>query len=95
MIHFYANEINVALFSIGGTHRSELEGMIPRSICQIFSTCDKLKAKGWLYRVEASFLEISNNKIRDLLGPSGGVHKIQVVDNETIVTDLKVGLNIF
>lgn len=64
--------------------------MIPRSVRLIFAACEALKAKGWVYKIEASFLEIYNEQIRDLLGPSGGVHDIRVVNNETIVTNLKV-----
>ena len=64
--------------------------MIPRSVRLIFAACEALKAKGWMYKIEAAFLEIYNEQIRDLLGPSGGVHDIRVVNNETIVTNLKV-----
>ena len=66
--------------------------MIPRSVRLIFAACQALKAKGWIYKIEAAFLEIYNEQIRDLLGPSGGVHDIRVVNNETIVTNLKVKL---
>ncbi|OCT67829.1 hypothetical protein XELAEV_18039133mg [Xenopus laevis] len=42
-------------------------GMIPRAIHQIFSSAEELKAKGWQYTFTASFLEIYNETIRDLL----------------------------
>jgi kinesin family protein C1 len=42
-------------------------GMIPRTIQQIFVAQDKLKAKSWIYKLQASFLEIYNEEIRDLL----------------------------
>ncbi len=42
-------------------------GMIPRSVEQIFQRCDKLKDKGWKYKCNATYLEIYNEKIRDLL----------------------------
>lgn len=64
--------------------------MIPRSVRLIFAACEALKAKGWVYKIEASFMEIYNEQIRDLLGPSGGNHEIRVVNSETIVTNLKV-----
>ena len=74
---------------IGGEAGSDSEGMIPRSVRLIFAACGALKTKGWVYKIEASFLEIYNEQIRDLLGP-GGNHEIRVVNNETIVTNLKV-----
>lgn len=76
--------------SSGGEAGSDSEGMIPRSVRLIFANCQSLKAKGWIYKIEASFLEIYNEQIRDLLGSSGGNHEIRIVNNETIVTNLKV-----
>jgi hypothetical protein len=91
-ILFLRNQLNVVLFhfSTGGTAGSESDGMIPRSVRLIFAACEALRAKGWAYKIEASFLEIYNEQIRDLLGPSGGVHDIRIVNNETVVTNLKV-----
>eukprot|EP00079_Xenopus_tropicalis_P012103 XP_002938712.1 PREDICTED: kinesin-like protein KIFC1 isoform X1 [Xenopus tropicalis] len=42
-------------------------GMIPRAIGQIFSSAEELKAKGWQFTFTASFLEIYNETLRDLL----------------------------
>ena len=42
-------------------------GMIPRAVEQIFSHAQNLKSKGWRYECKATFLEIYNEKIRDLL----------------------------
>jgi len=48
-------------------------GMIPRSVEKIFEHKDTLKAKGWDYQCKASYLEIYNETIRDLLRqPSQG-----------------------
>ncbi|KFM82426.1 Carboxy-terminal kinesin 2, partial [Stegodyphus mimosarum] len=42
-------------------------GMIPRSVQQIFRCIKSLEPRGWKYKVEALFLEIYNERIRDLL----------------------------
>ncbi|XP_072331917.1 kinesin-like protein KIFC1 isoform X3 [Scyliorhinus torazame] len=46
---------------------SETKGMIPQAVDQIFSTAQELKTMGWTYKFTASFLEIYNETIRDLL----------------------------
>lgn len=45
----------------------ETEGMITRAVRQIFFASNKLREKGWEYEMQASFLEIYNETIRDLL----------------------------
>ena len=65
--------------------------MIPRSVRLIFSSCEALKSKGWTYKIEASFLEIYNETIRDLLGNGAAAsHEIRMQNNEVVVTNLKV-----
>lgn len=43
---------------------------------------------GWEYKIEASFLEIYNEQIVDLLGDSGKSHEIRMADSKG--TDLYV-----
>ena len=43
-----------------------LAGMIPMTIQKIFLVQLKLKAKSWVYKLQASFLEVYNEEIRDL-----------------------------
>nr|XP_013813952.1 PREDICTED: carboxy-terminal kinesin 2-like [Apteryx mantelli mantelli] len=45
----------------------ETRGMIPRAVRQLFRGAEELAAKGWQYRFTASFLEIYNESLRDLL----------------------------
>lgn len=43
------------------------EGLIPRSLQQIFDTKQSLEQQGWKYDMQVSMLEIYNETIRDLL----------------------------
>ncbi|KAI8908273.1 P-loop containing nucleoside triphosphate hydrolase protein [Powellomyces hirtus] len=69
-------------------------GMIPRAVHQIFESAQALKDKGWEYEMEAQFLEIYNESIRDLVGGStavgDGKHDIKhhPVTGKTSVTDI-------
>ncbi|NXK15598.1 CTK2 protein, partial [Herpetotheres cachinnans] len=45
----------------------ETRGMIPRAVRQVFQGAQELAEKGWEYGFTASFLEIYNESLRDLL----------------------------
>ncbi|KAI8803601.1 KIFC1-like kinesin [Cladochytrium replicatum] len=67
-------------------------GMIPRAVEQIFESAEALKAKGWQYTMEAQYLEIYNESIRDLLDNNdNGTKKHEIkhhpTTNRTAVTD--------
>lgn len=67
--------------------------MIPKAVEQIFDAANGLKSKGWDYTVEASYLEIYNEIIRDLLGSNdeNSKHEIKMKNsksNEIYVTNL-------
>eukprot|EP00210_Caulerpa_lentillifera_P006143 g5870.t1 len=71
----------------------EHKGMIPRSMDQVFSSCQKLEERGWKFAMHASMLEIYNEEYQDLLGagnlPSGKKHVVTHDSNgNTNVSDL-------
>ncbi|KAF6031122.1 KIFC1 [Bugula neritina] len=68
------------------------QGVIPRSIAQIFQSASQLEHMGWKYTIEASFLEIYNEKIFDLLGNPGKPekHEIQTASGDVVVTNLTI-----
>jgi kinesin family protein C1 len=72
-----------------GTH----VGIIPRTITKIFEETKGLAEKGWKYKLEASFLEIYNEDIRDLLATEKGlkydIKKVDAKSNEIYVTNLR------
>ncbi|KAF0685983.1 Aste57867_22186 [Aphanomyces stellatus] len=76
----------VCLFSYGqtgsgkthtmqGSGTGQMRGIIPRSIEKIMSECDKSQEQGWRYVLHASFLEIYNETVRDLLAEKADLDK--------------------
>eukprot|EP00178_Gracilaria_changii_P000285 TRINITY_DN10342_c0_g1_i1.p1 TRINITY_DN10342_c0_g1~~TRINITY_DN10342_c0_g1_i1.p1 ORF type:complete len:935 (+),score=191.33 TRINITY_DN10342_c0_g1_i1:1631-4435(+) len=71
-------------------------GMIPRSIRQVFETARSMERDGWIFDLKASFLEIYNESIRDLLvdNPANVNDKHRIVTSQDkkscMVTDLTV-----
>lgn len=81
----------------GSQSDEQLLGMIPRAVLQIFSTAQSLKKdKRWEFNFEASYLEIYNETIQDLLTSNPGENdsklEIRHLPNstKTIVTDLTI-----
>lgn len=46
-------------------------GMIPRSIEKIFEEAGHLRRQGWEFVLRATFLEVYNETIRDLIAKKG------------------------
>ena len=65
---------NVCIFCYGQTGSGKTftmsadDGMIPRTVHQIYETTQNLKEKGWNYSMEGSFVEVYNENLNDLLG---------------------------
>ncbi|TPX40703.1 hypothetical protein SeLEV6574_g06469 [Synchytrium endobioticum] len=68
-------------------------GMIPRAVLQIFESAETLEEKGWAYSMEAQFMEIYNETIRDLLAPKHDDNRKHEIKHDnatgrTSVTDM-------
>ncbi|XP_074103022.1 protein claret segregational [Cotesia typhae] len=80
-------------YTMEGSNDRELEGMIPRTVRHIFDQMKEFELLGWEYKIEASFLEIYNEHIVDLLDFNQKTHDIRMVDSkgqDLYVTNLQV-----
>uniref|UniRef100_UPI0035902787 carboxy-terminal kinesin 2-like n=1 Tax=Myxine glutinosa TaxID=7769 RepID=UPI0035902787 len=58
--------------------KPESRGIIPRAVSQVFSTAEQLQVQGWKYTFVASFLEIYNDTIQDLLVSGASRHDYEI-----------------
>ncbi|XP_014670722.1 PREDICTED: carboxy-terminal kinesin 2-like isoform X1 [Priapulus caudatus] len=69
-------------------------GMIPRAVMQVFRSAKALQDKGWQYDMSASFMEIYNESLRDLLSADGKEQKhdirLKKADNDVEVSNMIV-----
>ncbi|CAK9805247.1 Protein claret segregational [Anthophora quadrimaculata] len=80
-------------YTMEGLPGIDTEGMIPRTIRHIFQEMKHFQLLGWEYRIEASFLEIYNEHIVDLLDSEPKMHEIRMADNkgrDLYVSNLKI-----
>ncbi|XP_043268760.1 protein claret segregational [Venturia canescens] len=80
-------------FTMEGGESTETEGMIPRTVRHIFEEMKQFELLGWEYKIEASFLEIYNEHIVDLLDSQQKNHEIRMADSkghDLYVTNLQV-----
>ncbi|KAL3043494.1 hypothetical protein OYC64_003372 [Pagothenia borchgrevinki] len=80
-------------FTMEGAEYDEARGVIPRAVTQIFRAAEKLGAQGWEFTFTASFVEIYNETLRDLLytgkASKRPEHEIRKsINNEVIITSL-------
>lgn len=74
-------------------------GMIQRAVTQIFKSSEALAEQGWKFDFTASFVEIYNEQLRDLIGSKKTKEDIKhdirhdPKTNKTWVTNLTTGTN--
>uniref|UniRef100_UPI0037E8B931 kinesin-like protein KIFC1 n=1 Tax=Semicossyphus pulcher TaxID=241346 RepID=UPI0037E8B931 len=80
-------------YTMEGYEFDETKGVIPRAVQQIFKAAEKLRTQGWEFSFTASFVEIYNETLRDLLytgkaskRPEHEVRKS--TNNEVTITNL-------
>ena len=74
-----------------GAH-SEHRGVIPRAVAKIVEASEANAKKGWSYELHASYVEIYNEQVRDLLNAGSGhsdKHAIVHVDGVTEVSGVR------
>ncbi|KAM7384746.1 hypothetical protein PAMA_011887 [Pampus argenteus] len=54
-------------YTMEGDEFDDTRGVIPRAVKQIFRAAEKLESQGWEFTFTASFVEIYNETLRDLL----------------------------
>nr|XP_046274682.1 kinesin-like protein KIFC1 [Scatophagus argus] len=80
-------------YTMEGDEFEETRGVIPRAVQQIFRAAEKLGAQGWEFTFTASFVEIYNESLRDLLytgkASKRPEHEIRKsTNNEVTITNL-------
>uniref|UniRef100_H3BWS5 Kinesin family member C1 n=1 Tax=Tetraodon nigroviridis TaxID=99883 RepID=H3BWS5_TETNG len=76
-------------YTMEGDEFSDTRGVIPRAVQQIFRAAEKLGAQGWEFNFTASFVEIYNESLKDLLHT--GKRELEIrksTNNEVTITNL-------
>ncbi|XP_055083541.1 kinesin-like protein KIF13A isoform X2 [Periophthalmus magnuspinnatus] len=69
-------------FSMMGN--SEQPGLIPRLCCSLFERVHKEENESHNFKVEVSYMEIYNEKVRDLLDPKGSRQSLKVREHKVL-----------
>uniref|UniRef100_A0A665VJE3 Kinesin family member 13A n=1 Tax=Echeneis naucrates TaxID=173247 RepID=A0A665VJE3_ECHNA len=69
-------------FSMMGN--GEQPGLIPRLCCSLFERVHREANEGHTFKVEVSYMEIYNEKVRDLLDPKGSRQSLKVREHKVL-----------
>ncbi|XP_047454609.1 kinesin-like protein KIF13A isoform X7 [Mugil cephalus] len=69
-------------FSMMGN--GEQPGLIPRLCCSLFERVRREENEAHSFKVEVSYMEIYNEKVRDLLDPKGGRQSLKVREHKVL-----------
>ncbi|KAL0985463.1 hypothetical protein UPYG_G00157200 [Umbra pygmaea] len=69
-------------FSMMGNEKSP--GLIPRLCCSLFERISSEESQAHSFKVEVSFMEIYNEKVRDLLDPKGSRQSLKVREHKVL-----------
>ncbi|KAG8442351.1 hypothetical protein GDO86_011230 [Hymenochirus boettgeri] len=69
-------------FSMMGT--ADQPGLIPRLCCALFQRASEEESDSQSFKVEVSYMEIYNEKVRDLLDPKGNRHSLKVREHKVL-----------
>ncbi|KAM9307981.1 kinesin-like protein KIF13A isoform 2-T2 [Gastrophryne carolinensis] len=69
-------------FSMMGT--TDQPGLIPRLCCALFLRATELENESQTFKVEVSYMEIYNEKVRDLLDPKGNRQSLKVREHKVL-----------
>jgi kinesin family member C1 len=61
---------------LGSSRAPGGEGIVPRAVSKILAAAGRLADQGWEYALEAAYVEVYNETLRDLLGDKDGKGRI-------------------
>ena len=81
-LHKFQNRICKKIKCVGKHFRILFSGIIPRSFDFLIETIEQAKEKGWSYELEASYLEIYCEELRDLVEATPDGKKLEIVSSD-------------
>ncbi|GJN29917.1 hypothetical protein PR202_gb18180 [Eleusine coracana subsp. coracana] len=76
-------------FTMIGNENEDFEGIIPRSLRNVFESTENLISQGWIYIVQVAIMQIYDNQILDLLSEDNKSFKKDDIRQEQGTTSVK------